>query len=58
LNIRLTAQTWPLVTSTVWSAENHVGGKHFADDEEDEMAVLKWLRQQSKDPMLQVSMHW
>jgi histone-lysine N-methyltransferase SETMAR len=26
-----------------------LGGKHFADDEEVEMKVQKWLRQQSKD---------
>jgi hypothetical protein len=26
-----------------------LGGKRFADDEEVEMEVLKWLRQQSKD---------
>jgi hypothetical protein len=27
----------------------HLGGKRFADDEEVEMEVRKWLRQQSKD---------
>jgi hypothetical protein len=27
----------------------HLGGKHFADDEEVEMEVWKWLRQQSED---------
>jgi hypothetical protein len=27
----------------------HLGGKYFADDEENEMEVRKWLRQQSKD---------
>jgi histone-lysine N-methyltransferase SETMAR len=27
--------------------KNHLGGKHFADDEEVEMEVWKWLRQQS-----------
>jgi hypothetical protein len=27
----------------------HLGGKPFADDEEVEMKVQKWLRQQSKD---------
>jgi hypothetical protein len=26
-----------------------LGGKHFADDEEVETEVRKWLRQQSKD---------
>jgi hypothetical protein len=26
----------------------HLGGKHFADDEEVETEVQKWLRQQSK----------
>jgi hypothetical protein len=34
----------------VWSAKkNHVDGKYFADDEEVETEVRKWLRQQSKD---------
>jgi hypothetical protein len=28
---------------------NHLGGKRFADDEEVEMEMQKWLRQQSKD---------
>jgi hypothetical protein len=28
---------------------NHLGGKRFADDEEVETEVPKWLRQQSKD---------
>jgi hypothetical protein len=28
---------------------NHLGGKRFADDEEVEMEMRKWLRQQSKD---------
>jgi hypothetical protein len=27
----------------------HLGGKHFADDEEVEAEVWKWLRQQSED---------
>jgi hypothetical protein len=27
----------------------HLGGKRFTDDEEVEMEVRKWLRQQSKD---------
>jgi hypothetical protein len=27
----------------------HLGGKRFADDEEVETEVQKWLRQQSKD---------
>jgi hypothetical protein len=27
----------------------HLGGKHFADDEEVEAEMWKWLRQQSKD---------
>jgi hypothetical protein len=38
LNICLTARTWPLVNSIC-----------FADDEEVETEVRKWLRQQSKD---------
>jgi hypothetical protein len=29
--------------------QNHLGGKRFADDEEAETEVRKWLRQQSKD---------
>jgi hypothetical protein len=29
--------------------KNHTGGKRFADDEEVEAEVGKWLRQQSKD---------
>jgi hypothetical protein len=33
---------------SVWSAKNHRGGKCFADDEEVETEVRKWLRQQSK----------
>jgi hypothetical protein len=32
-----------------------LGGKRFADDEEVETEVRKWLRQQS---MLRVSTHW
>jgi hypothetical protein len=48
LNIRLTARTWPLVTSSVWSANNHLGGRSAADDEEVATEVRKWLRQQSK----------
>jgi hypothetical protein len=27
----------------------HLGGKYFSDDEEVEMEVRKWLRQQKKD---------
>jgi hypothetical protein len=29
--------------------KNHLGGKRFADDEEVETKVWKWLRQQSND---------
>jgi hypothetical protein len=29
--------------------KNHLGGKHFAVDEEVKTEVQKWLRQQSKD---------
>jgi hypothetical protein len=36
----------------------HVGGKRFADDEEVETEVQKWLRQRSKTSMLRVSTHW
>jgi hypothetical protein len=63
LNIRLTVQTWPLVASicldfkkknkknarTSAHAHTHIGGKYFADDEEVEMRVQKWLKQQSKN---------
>jgi hypothetical protein len=31
---------------SVWSAKNHLGGKHFADDEEVQMEVWNWLRQE------------
>jgi hypothetical protein len=33
-------------------------GNGFADDEEVETEVWKWLRQQSRDFLLQVSTHW
>jgi hypothetical protein len=33
-------------------------GKRFADDEELETEVRKWLRQQSKTSMLRVSTRW
>jgi hypothetical protein len=33
-------------------------GKYFSDDEEVEMEVRKWLSQQSKTSMLQVSTRW
>jgi hypothetical protein len=46
LNIRLTARTWPLVSSICFSL---LGGIRFADDEEVETEVRKWPRQQSKD---------
>jgi hypothetical protein len=46
MNIRLTARTWPLVTSIL---QNHLSGKHFADDEEVETEARKWLRKQSKE---------
>jgi hypothetical protein len=29
--------------------KTHLGGRHFADDEEVEMEVQKWLRPQSKE---------
>jgi hypothetical protein len=32
-----------------WYIPYHFGGKHFADNEEVETEVRKWLRQQSKD---------
>jgi hypothetical protein len=34
---------------TTWSRNCHLGGKRFADDEEAETEVRKWLRQQPKD---------
>jgi hypothetical protein len=37
------------VESYIWATKNHLGGKYFTDDEEVEMEVQKWLRQQSKD---------
>jgi hypothetical protein len=36
----------------------HLGGKRFADDEEVETEMWKWLRQQSKTSILRVSTHW
>jgi hypothetical protein len=33
-------------------------GKRFADDEEVEMEVWKWLRQQPETSVLWVSKHW
>jgi hypothetical protein len=45
LNICLTAQTWPLVTPSVWSTKNHLGGKCYTDDKEAGRGVWKWLRQ-------------
>jgi hypothetical protein len=48
LNI-LTSQAWPPVISSVWSCRNHLAGKFFAESEEVEMEVQKWLRQQPKD---------
>jgi hypothetical protein len=33
-------------------------GKHFVDYEEVETEVRRWLRQQSKTSVLQVSTHW
>jgi hypothetical protein len=41
---------------TVRSRNCHLGGKYFADYEEVETEVRKWLRQQSRD--LRVSSHW
>jgi hypothetical protein len=46
LNICLTARTWPLVT--FGALKNLLGCKRFADDEEVETEVRKWLRQQYK----------
>jgi hypothetical protein len=46
LNIHPSAQTRLLVTSICLI---HLGGKRFADDEEVEAEVRRWLRQQSKD---------
>jgi hypothetical protein len=33
---------------TTGSAKNHLGGKYYADDEEVETKLRKWLRQQLK----------
>jgi hypothetical protein len=49
LNIHLTSRTRLLRLPSVWSTIIHFGGKRFANDEEFEMEVQKWLRQQSKD---------
>jgi hypothetical protein len=49
LNICLTARTWLLVTYLFALLKNHLGGKCFADDEDVETELQKWLRQQSKD---------
>jgi hypothetical protein len=57
LNICLTAWTWLLVTA-VWSAKNHLGDKHFADDKEVEKEAWKRPRQQSKESMTWVSKCW
>jgi hypothetical protein len=38
--------------------KNHLGGKRFADDEEVETEVRKWLRQRFKTSVLWVSTHW
>jgi histone-lysine N-methyltransferase SETMAR len=38
--------------------KSHLGGKCFADDEEAETEVRKWLRQQSKDFYAAVSTYW
>jgi hypothetical protein len=48
LNICLTAWTWPLPTSLFGPPKNHIGGKHFADDEV-VTKVQTSLRQQLKD---------
>jgi hypothetical protein len=40
LNIRLAARTWPLVTSSVWSAKNHLGDRRYVDDIEVESKML------------------
>jgi hypothetical protein len=34
---------------SVWSDKNPLRGKRFADDEEVETKVQKWLKRQSKD---------
>jgi hypothetical protein len=48
-----------LFTVEMFVAESgsQLGGKHFADDEEVETEVRKWLRQQSETSMLHVSTH-
>jgi hypothetical protein len=39
----------PVYSGKCLSRRFHLDGKRFADDEEDETEVRKWLRQQSKD---------
>jgi hypothetical protein len=35
--------------TSIWSAEKHLGGNRFVDEEEVETEVRKWLRHQTKD---------
>jgi hypothetical protein len=50
LNIRLTAVTWPVwFVGLFGPLRNHLGDRRFADDEEVETEMRKWLRQQSDD---------
>jgi hypothetical protein len=37
------------ICPSVFSVKNHLGGKRFADDEEVQTEVRKWLRQQSEN---------
>jgi hypothetical protein len=56
-NIRLTTRTWPLVTS-VCSSKDHLGGKHFTDDEEAEMRCGSGREHTQKASMLRIPTHW
>jgi hypothetical protein len=45
-----TKKCWLFMLGSICRVKQfHLGGKHFADDEEFETEVWKWLRQQSKD---------
>jgi hypothetical protein len=51
-------EMFPVYSGKCLSRRFHLGGKRFADDEEDETEVRRWLRQQSKHfSVLRVSTH-
>jgi histone-lysine N-methyltransferase SETMAR len=45
---RIQELQWELLEHLFGLLKNYLGGKHFADNEEAEMKVLTWLRQQSE----------